>query len=262
MNRVQAEELIRKIRNVISVPVMVPCGSYRRGKEEIRDIDIVVVDSSIQDCVAACQKSFKHCKVIRSGEKLATLLIGKDQVEFYGTTLDCMGAALLHSTGSSLFNQSLRSVAKQRDMKLNQYGLWKGEECIESTSEVGILAKLGFGWIPPTDRDGPVDSPVLSMIAPRKINIQVANVLKQIAKKYKKEKNAWKAKSFDTAASIVRNYTIPISKVADLTTISFIGPSISATILEIIETGTSKRLEESNDKSISQNKTRFHRARI
>lgn len=242
MNRKQAENLIFKIRSAIN-GVMVPCGSYRRQKTNIRDLDLVVIDIPISTCVQTCQKIFKKCEIIREGEKLTTLILDGYQVEFYKTTINEQGAALLHSTGSGIFNQSLRLLAKKQGFKLNQYGLWKDDQCIESTSEVGILLKLGIGWIAPEERNNPIGVKDVKNSPQKRLNIMVAEVLKKIAKKYKKEKDAWRAKTFDAASAIIKNYHIPVNKIKDLTSIEFIGSSIATEIQDIIKTGTSKRLQ-------------------
>ena len=97
-------------------------------------------------------------RVIRSGAKIATTVIkhrGVDvQVELNRTTRHNMGAALLHSTGSAMFNAELRMFAKQRGFILNQYGLTnKLSNKVVSRTEEAIFKALGLDFIPPEDRN-------------------------------------------------------------------------------------------------------------
>jgi DNA polymerase/3'-5' exonuclease PolX len=247
MNREEARKLISRIRNIV-LPKhgkdITVAGSYRRGKRSIRDLDFVVVNGNISSIVSACQKKFKPCRVVRAGEKLATLLISRQkiQIEFYTTTPECYGAAMLHSTGSAQFNESLRALAKRKGFKLNQYGLFQNEKSSGFMSEAMILAKLGFKWIPPEERNGPVGMPDLKSGEPKGINAKVAKVLEMIAARYLKKKDMWRAHSFDRAAAVVSKYPKPINRVPGLIGISYIGPSIAEEIRNILKTGTSPRL--------------------
>jgi DNA polymerase (family 10) len=63
------------------------------------------------------------------------------------------GAALLYFTGSKNHNVVLRQLAQQRGLKLNEYGLFRGELPVAGETEESVYAALGLPWIPPELRE-------------------------------------------------------------------------------------------------------------
>ena len=64
--------------------------------------------------------------------------------------------ALMHFTGSAVFNQKMRLYAKSMNMKLSEYGLFKQvgkkEVSLEINSEEDIFNTLLLKYIPPEKR--------------------------------------------------------------------------------------------------------------
>ena len=58
----------------------------------------------------------------------------------------------LFLTGSQKFNIIVRGEAKRQGYKLNQYGLWQGDERIAGKSEEQIFDALGLKYVRPIDR--------------------------------------------------------------------------------------------------------------
>jgi DNA polymerase (family 10) len=69
---------------------------------------------------------------------------------------DEYGAALLYFTGSKAHNIQLRSMAKQRGWKINEYGVYDEAtgHRLAGNDEAGIYALFGLKWIPPEERLG------------------------------------------------------------------------------------------------------------
>jgi DNA polymerase IV len=75
-----------------------------------------------------------------------------------------MGAALIYFTGNDIFNRSIRLLARKKNMRLNQKGLYKdvkrgrrGEKLnegvlVEGRSEKKIFDVLGVPWREPHER--------------------------------------------------------------------------------------------------------------
>ena len=61
--------------------------------------------------------------------------------------------SLHHLTGSKEHNAALRGLAKDRGLKLNEYGLFRGEERLLLESEEEIYQALGLAYIPPELRE-------------------------------------------------------------------------------------------------------------
>jgi len=131
-------------------------GSYRRRRETIGDLDIVVT-SEEGDSVAAMDRFVRYndvAEVISKGETRATVkLRGGLQVDLRAVEPDAYGAALLYFTGSKAHNIELRKIAQEKSCKLNEYGLFKGTRRSAGKTEEEIYAKLGLDWIPPELRE-------------------------------------------------------------------------------------------------------------
>jgi DNA polymerase (family 10) len=63
------------------------------------------------------------------------------------------GAALAYFTGSKDHNVALRRLAQEAGLKLNEYGLFRGERAIAGRSEAELYAALGLPWIAPELRE-------------------------------------------------------------------------------------------------------------
>ena len=63
------------------------------------------------------------------------------------------GAALNYFTGSKDHNVALRKIAIGKGWKLNEYGLFKGEQQVAGRTEEELYAKLGMEYIEPELRE-------------------------------------------------------------------------------------------------------------
>jgi len=121
------------------------CGSYRRGKSTIKDLDIVVM----------CDDFYKLTKGIDClwhGRTKTSFVIDGMQVDFRRATEETWVTMVLYFTGSREENIRLRSIAKRRGWKLNEYGLWNGDKRIPCDSEQAVYAALGLRYREPKNR--------------------------------------------------------------------------------------------------------------
>jgi DNA polymerase (family 10) len=131
-------------------------GSYRRRRETIGDLDIVVTSEG-KDSATVMDRFIGYgevAEIISKGETRATVkLRGGLQVDLRAVEPDAYGAALLYFTGSKAHNIELRKIAQEKSYKLNEYGLFKGTRRAAGKTEQEIYAKLGLDWIPPELRE-------------------------------------------------------------------------------------------------------------
>ncbi|HTM55707.1 MAG TPA: DNA polymerase/3'-5' exonuclease PolX [Pirellulales bacterium] len=133
-------------------------GSYRRGKETIGDLDFLVVSDNaeaVMDHFAALSDS---AGVIGRGPtKISLRLQGGLQVDMRVVPACSLGAALAYFTGSKDHNIVLRGLAKERGLKINEYGVYRlseaGEEFIAGHTEADVYATLELPWIAPELRE-------------------------------------------------------------------------------------------------------------
>ena len=131
-------------------------GSYRRRRETIGDLDIVVTSEG-KNSAPVMDRFVAYgdvADVISKGETRATVkLRGGLQVDLRAVEPDAYGAALLYFTGSKAHNIDLRKIAQEKSYKLNEYGLFKGTRRVAGKTEEEVYAKLGLDWIPPELRE-------------------------------------------------------------------------------------------------------------
>jgi len=129
-------------------------GSYRRGKDTVGDLDVLVVAS---DAAAAMDRFAAYpglAEVLARGEtKMSIRLQSKLQVDLRVVPAESFGAALQYFTGSKAHNVVLRGMAKDRGRKINEYGVFRDDERIAGRTEEEVYAAVGLPWIPPELRE-------------------------------------------------------------------------------------------------------------
>lgn len=138
------------------------CGALRRKDPSINLVK-VAVSVKVDDAYAAIAKQFKDQQVLKTKRDLrgAKLL----EVEIHGVpfrlctaTEEQWGAMTLSLTGSSKFIMELQLRAKEFNMRLNQYGLWHGQEIIAGRFEHQIMYAVDLPYIYPVQRRGGLDA--------------------------------------------------------------------------------------------------------
>lgn len=152
-----AEELTAYLGAVEGVEKVTPAGSFRRGKETVGDLDLLVTGPGAG---AALDKFAAHPKVqelLAKGENKASARFGIEgiQVDVRALASEHYGAALQYFTGSKEHSVALRQRALRMGMTLNEYGLFtvEGNELVACATEEEIYGKLGLAWIPPEMRE-------------------------------------------------------------------------------------------------------------
>ena len=126
------------------------CGSYRRGKDELGDIDLVIVVS--KDKILQLGMEIQKEHDVPWSHKRKSILYNGVQLEVHICQQDHLGAMLLYATGSGGYNAELRLYAAERGYKLNRYGLWAEGIRIAGRTETSIYEALGKPWKEPEDR--------------------------------------------------------------------------------------------------------------
>lgn len=129
MTREEAEELADKMIKVLTpyVDFIEICGSYRRGREDPGDLDIVIIIKegyTLPEIVSDLESSGLYTAVNWLGEKKTQIVVDGVKIDIKVSTTEGLGAALLYFTGPSGYNIGMRRAAKSRGMKLNEYGIW------------------------------------------------------------------------------------------------------------------------------------------
>jgi len=129
-------------------------GSLRRHRETIGDVDILVAATEAEAVTSAFASLPEVQAVLARGptKTLVRLSTGMD-ADLRVLAPEQFGAALLYFTGSKAHNVALRKIAQKKGLKLNEYGLFRGELRIAGRTEEDVYKALGLGWIPPEMRE-------------------------------------------------------------------------------------------------------------
>ncbi len=149
-----ALEIEARLQKVPGVRRVAIAGSIRRRKETIGDGDFLVVAAHperVMDFLVGMPEVIHvHGKgPTKSSVKLNTQM----DVDVRVVPEESFGAALLYFTGSKSHNIALRRLAQEKDLKLSEYGLFRGEKAIAGRTEEEVYAALGLPYIPPEIRE-------------------------------------------------------------------------------------------------------------
>ncbi len=123
-------------------------------RENIGDIDILATGPNHQKIVHAFTHLPEVKEVLASGETKASVIVeGGVQIDIRVVEEDSYGAALQYFTGSKGHNIHLRGIAKAKGIKINEYGVFKGEKKIGGKEEKDVYKILGMDWIEPELRE-------------------------------------------------------------------------------------------------------------
>jgi DNA polymerase (family 10) len=129
-------------------------GSYRRMRETVGDIDILVAAAPDNDVMARFTGYDEVDRVLSSGPTRSSVVLRSGlQVDVRVVDESSWGAAMCYFTGSRDHNIALRRLAQDAGLKLNEYGLFRGRERLAGGTEAEVYAALGLPWIPPELRE-------------------------------------------------------------------------------------------------------------
>jgi DNA polymerase (family 10) len=149
-----AEPLRKYLAKAPSVDQVVIAGSYRRCKETVGDIDILVTATHAEKVMDWFTTYDEVRDVLAKGDTRSTVILQCGlQVDLRVVEPECYGAALQYFTGSKAHNIEIRRRAQERKLKLSEYGLFRGEQRIAGDTEESIYRRVDLPWIPPELRE-------------------------------------------------------------------------------------------------------------
>ena len=158
-----AEELLARARALPGVRAATLAGSYRRVRDTVKDLDLLVATDSGAQVLEAAARDELVREVVAAGDTKLTIRTLRDlQVDVRAVEPASWGAALIYFTGSKSHNVRIRERALRRGVTLSEYGLFarEGGERVAGDDEAEVYDALGLAWIPPTLREdrGEVDA--------------------------------------------------------------------------------------------------------
>src|SRR3989344_978237 len=154
----QVLPLINEIKDRLSslkeAKKVIVAGSVRRWKETVGDADILVISDNPKPIMDFFVKMQEVGKIYGKGDTKSTIKLknGMD-VDIRVVEEKSYGAALNYFTGSKEHNVALRQIAKDKGLKLSEYGLFKGNKFIAGRTEEELYKTLGLRYIEPELRE-------------------------------------------------------------------------------------------------------------
>ncbi|MBN2136872.1 MAG: DNA polymerase/3'-5' exonuclease PolX [Sedimentisphaerales bacterium] len=156
-----AEIVVASVRCLSEDLTIRSAGSLRRRRDTIGDVDILVGcgqgGQASGGVVEAFTKGPNVKEILASGATKGSAIIETStcdvQVDVRAVGLESFASAWQYFTGSQAHNVRLREIAAKAGLKLNEYGLFKGEKAIPVGSERDIYEELGLVYIAPVLRE-------------------------------------------------------------------------------------------------------------
>jgi DNA polymerase (family 10) len=148
------DEIIHALKQKGSISKIQTAGSLRRMRETIGDIDLLAMGKDNKKIVDDFTRLSLVTDVLAAGETKASVIVqGGTQVDLRVVPEESYGAALQYFTGSKAHNIHLREIARSKGLKVNEYGIFKGDKKIGGAKEEDIYDALNVPIMPPEMRE-------------------------------------------------------------------------------------------------------------
>lgn len=146
--------LVERLRGMPQAERVEVAGSFRRRRETVGDVDILVGSSQPAAVAQACVSDPEVKRVLARGEtKCSVVLRSGLQVDVRMVPQASFGAALHYFTGSKPHNIAIRLRGVKRRLKINEYGIFRGSRQVGGRTEEAVFKAVGLPWIPPELRE-------------------------------------------------------------------------------------------------------------
>lgn len=156
----RVEPLLDFLRGNESVVRVEAAGSYRRKKETVGDLDVLAISDAGEEVISHFVDYEDVAEIVSQGETRSTVVFRSGlHVDLRVVAESSYGAALLYFTGSKQHNITLRNMALERGLKINEYGVWdtgggaSEQEQIAGETEEEIYGLFDLPWIAPELRE-------------------------------------------------------------------------------------------------------------
>jgi len=154
-----ARTVLKQVNQLPQVEKASIAGSIRRKKETIGDIDIVVLakKKNHRTIIRQFTQLPQVAQLIAAGDTRASVVLRQGiQVDIRVVEKNQYGSAMLYFTGSKEHNIRLRTIARRKGWRMNEYGVFdvRTGRRLAGETEAGIYQLFGLSYIPPEQRTG------------------------------------------------------------------------------------------------------------
>jgi DNA polymerase (family 10) len=150
----EADSIVDDLLKLPSVSQATLAGSCRRLKDNIGDLDVLVTAKNSAEPMDALAAHRLVEKVLARGDtKQRVRLWSGIELDLRVVPEESYGAAMQYFTGSKDHNIVIRRRAQDRGLKLNEYGVFRGEKLVAGRTEEEVYRSVDLPWIPPELRE-------------------------------------------------------------------------------------------------------------
>ncbi|MFI5244061.1 MAG: DNA polymerase/3'-5' exonuclease PolX [Gemmatimonadales bacterium] len=129
-------------------------GSFRRCRETVGDLDVLAESDGGRAVIAHFVAYPEVAEVLAQGSTKASVRLRSGlHVDLRVIPAESFGAALVYFTGSKAHNIVLRRMGRDRGLKINEYGVFRGARRVAGRDEEEIYRAVGLPWIAPELRE-------------------------------------------------------------------------------------------------------------
>jgi DNA polymerase (family 10) len=149
-----AEPLLAHLKRSKGVKQAVIAGSYRRRKDTVGDLDILVAAGKGSDVMDRFIAYDEVAEVAAHGDTRSTVVLRSElQVDLRVVPEESYGAALHYFTGSKAHNIAVRKLGVARGLKINEYGVFRGTRRVAGATEESVFDQVSLPFIAPELRE-------------------------------------------------------------------------------------------------------------
>jgi len=146
--------LVDYLKATKGVKQVTVAGSYRRRKETVGDLDVLVTSAKGAPVIKRFVGYEDVAEVVSQGTTRSTVVLRNGlQVDLRAVRDASYGAALHYFTGSKAHNIAVRKLGVAKGLKINEYGVFKGDKRLAGRSEKEVYAQVGLPYIEPELRE-------------------------------------------------------------------------------------------------------------
>ena len=148
------KQIEKRLQLITGVKNAIAAGSIRRMKETIGDIDYLVTANDPKQVIDFFVKMPEVEEILGMGQAKAFVKLASGiDADLLVVPEESWGAALQYFTGSKEHSVQLRKIAISKGLRLNEWGVFKGDRRIAGATEEEVYNTLGLQWIPPEMRE-------------------------------------------------------------------------------------------------------------
>lgn len=149
-----AETIVSELKRSGYADKVLVCGSLRRMKEAVGDIDILVTSPYPEKATVFFSKLKQVKRIAATGPtKTSVILENGMDADLRVVEDGSFGSASHYFTGSKQHNIKIRTIAIKKGLKVSEYGVFKGKKKVAGKTEEEVFKALGIPYIPPEIRE-------------------------------------------------------------------------------------------------------------